>query len=160
MPETETADEQQLEGGPQNGSEGAGLVTLAWAGTGCFVATSIVATIWPDAAAVPASVLDCLLFVVGVVAFLWAYAIAIGRSRTEEISIAGIYFLAGTAPKVVRFRLRLAIAVEVVAAVVSASIRPYTAVAFGVLVPMFGLGLAGLWGARHGSFPARREPTA
>jgi hypothetical protein len=27
-----------------------------------------------------------------------------------------------------------------------------------VLVPMYGLGLSGLWGARHGSFPARTGP--
>jgi hypothetical protein len=34
-------------------------------------------------------------------------------------------------------------------------------VAFGVLVPIYGLGLAGLWGARHGHFAARPpEPAA
>jgi hypothetical protein len=29
--------------------------------------------------------------------------------------------------------------------------------AFGFLVPVFGLGLAGLWGARYGTFAARVE---
>ena len=38
--------------------------------------------------------------------------------------------------------------------VAAASIRPFTAVAFGILAPMLGLGLMGLWGARHGRFPA------
>jgi hypothetical protein len=37
----------------------------------------------------------------------------------------------------------------------TAAARPFTSVAFGILVPMFGLGLAGLWGARHGRFEAR-----
>jgi hypothetical protein len=33
-------------------------------------------------------------------------------------------------------------------------------VAFGILVPIFGLGLAGLWGARHGVFEARSVPSS
>jgi hypothetical protein len=38
---------------------------------------------------------------------------------------------------------------------VAAGIRPYTAVAFGVLAPMFGLGLNGLFAATYGRFPDR-----
>jgi hypothetical protein len=135
--------------------EGSGLVTLSWAGTGTFVAVATIATLLPDEAARPAAVVDGVLFVVGVIAFLWAYGVAVARSRTDAIGIGGLFFLSGSAPKVVQVRLLSAFAVQVVMAIVSASIRPYTAVAFGILVPMFGLGLAGLWGARHGQFPAR-----
>ena len=39
--------------------------------------------------------------------------------------------------------------------VAAASIRPYTEVAFGILAPMFGLGLMGVWGGRYGEFPPR-----
>ena len=138
---------------------GAGIVTLSWAGTGTFVAVATIATLLPDEAARPAAIVDGVLFVVGVVAFLWAYAVAVSRSRTDAIGIGGLFFLSGSAPKVVRVRLLAALAVQVVVAVVSASIRPYTSVAFGILVPMFGLGLTGLWGARHGEFP-RRETAA
>jgi hypothetical protein len=134
---------------------GAGLVLLSWAGTGVFAATATIATLLPDEAARPAAVVDGVLFVAGVVAFLWAYGLAVGRSRTDAIGIGGLFFLSGSAPKVVQVRLLAALALQVVIAVVSASIRPYTAVAFGILVPMFGLGLAGLWGARHGRFPPR-----
>ena len=135
---------------------GEGIVTASFAGTGAFAAASVVATAFPDDFARPAAVLDGLLFGVGVVAFLWAYWVAVQRSRTDELSIAGVYFFAGnSAPKVIRFRLLLALAVEIVVAIVSASIRLYTPVAFGILVPMFGLGLAGLWGARYGTFPPR-----
>jgi hypothetical protein len=81
--------------------------------------------------------------------------VAISRSRTESIGIGGLYFLAGSASKVVRVRLLGALTAQVVIAIVAASIRPFTSVAFGVLVPVFGLGLCGLWGARHGQFPAR-----
>ena len=31
---------------------------------------------------------------------------------------------------------------------------------FSVLVPMFSLGMAALWGARHGTYPARPAPVA
>lgn len=136
---------------------GAGIVTLSFAGTGVFLAAATIATLLPDEAARPAAVVDGALFAAGVVAFLWAYAIAVARSRTDAIGIGGLFFLSGSAPKVVRARLLGALAVQVVVAVVSASIRPYTAVAFGILVPMFGLGLAGLWGARHGTFPRREQ---
>ena len=45
-------------------------------------------------------------------------------------------------------------------AVVVASIRPYTAVAFAVLAPMLGLGAMAMWGARHGDFPPRDDDVA
>jgi hypothetical protein len=100
-------------------------------------------------------VLSVLLFLVGCGAFLGAFVRAVQRSRNEEIAIGGVYFLSGSAPRVVRSRLLLSFAAEVVAAVVAAGVRPYTAVAFGVLAPVYGLGLAGLWGARYGEFPPR-----
>jgi len=62
------------------------------------------------------------------------------------------FLTGGTAPRPVRVRLLGAFAVQVVVALVTSSIRVYTEVAFGILVPMLGLGLAGLWGARHGRF--------
>jgi hypothetical protein len=134
---------------------GSGIITLSWAATGIFAAVATIATLLPDDAARPAAVVDVALFAVGVVAFLWAYAVAVSRSRTDLIGIAGLYFLAGSAPREVRVRLLVPCALQAVIAVVTASIRPYTAVAFGILVPILGLGLAGLWGARHGEFPPR-----
>jgi hypothetical protein len=49
----------------------------------------------------------------------------------------------------------LALAIQVVVAVTTASIRPFTTLAFGILVPMFGIGMNGLWAARHGRFGPR-----
>ena len=74
------------------------------------------------------------------------------RSRTDVIGIPAFWWLE-TAPRPDTRRLLGAFAVEVVAGVVAASIRPFTEVAFGILAPMFGLGLMGLWAVRSGTFP-------
>lgn len=134
---------------------GAGIVTSSLAGTAAFAVVAAVGVVAP-AFEVVTAVVSGALFVLGCVVFLCAYALAVGRSRTEAIGIGGLYFLAGdSAPASVRRRLMVALAAQVVLALVAAGLRPYTPMAFGILVPVFGLGLAGLWGARHGRFAAR-----
>jgi hypothetical protein len=73
------------------------------------------------------------------------------------IGIGGLYFLAGSAPKKVQAHLMGSLAVEVVVAIFTASVRVFTSLAFGILVPVFGLAMAGLWGARHGVFERNDE---
>jgi hypothetical protein len=98
------------------------------------------------------------LFAVGSLAYLAGYAQAVQRSRTRVIAMAGLVFLSDCAPPDVRRQLLGATGVQVVTALVTASIRPFTPLAFGVLAPVFGLGLQCLWAARHGEFPARPVP--
>jgi hypothetical protein len=125
-------------------------------GTALFTAVTVVEVIvmaWTRPVGVA---VDLGLFAIGCATFLGAYAIAVGRSRTDEIGVASLYFLTNdVAPKPVRNRLWAALAVQCVVAVTAASVRPFTTAAFTVLVPMFGLGLNGLWAARHGTFGAR-----
>jgi hypothetical protein len=138
------------------GLPGEGIVTASLVSTGAFTAAAVVATAFPDQVGVPVAVFDCLLFAVGVVVFGAALLKGLDRSRTEEVQIGSLFFLVGdTAPREVKVRLLGAFAVQVVVALVTASIRVYTEVAFGILVPILGLALAGRWGARHGRFPAR-----
>jgi hypothetical protein len=134
---------------------GTTIINLSWAGTAAYAALALAGTIVPDWFAMPTAALSGVLFLIGCVVFLWAYAIAVARSRTDAIGIGGLYFLADSAPREPAFRLRLSFGVEVVAAIVSASIRPFTPMAFGFLVPVYGLGMMGLWGARHGTFEPR-----
>lgn len=141
-----------------DGVEGGGIVNAAWAAAAVFGITALLATISPETFGPLAALVAIVLFVIGFGVFLWAYALAVARSRNDAIGIGGLYFLVGSAPKVVAFRLRLALALEVAVAIASASIRPYTSVAFGILVPLLGLALCGLWGARFGSFPERGAP--
>jgi len=135
---------------------GGGIVNATFVGTGALVATSVAAAVLPDTFGLVHAGLSVLLFVVGTGALLWAYALGVSRSRTDLMSVPGLFFLAGeAAPASTRRALRVAVVVEVVAVVAAASIRPYTEVAFGILAPMYGLGLMGVWAGRYGAFPPR-----
>ena len=128
-----------------------------WA-TAAFIAFAIVATVAPGPLRIPFAVFSCVLFAVGTLAFLGAYGRALSRSRTDAITIPGIYGLSGSSPKGVQWRFHLVTLVQTVAAVTTAAIRPFTAQAFGILVPMLGLGLGGLWAAGYGVFGERDDP--
>jgi hypothetical protein len=141
---------------PEEPPVGAGLVKLAVVGTGAIAATSVAAAAVPDAFGFAHAVLSCVLFGIGTGGMLWAYGLGVSRSRTDDVSIPGLFFLSGdAAPAEVRKRFHLALAVETVVVVAAAAVRPFTVVAFGVLAPMFALGLMGVWGGRHAAFPPR-----
>jgi hypothetical protein len=132
--------------------EGAAIVNASFAGTGLLFVACGAGVLAPDDLGGVTAVVSGVLFVVGIVAFLWGYANGVVRSRDEQITLGGLFFLSHTAPKLVRFRLRIALVAQIVLAALAAAIRPYTAVAFAVLAPMYGLGLMALWGARFGVF--------
>jgi hypothetical protein len=134
------------------------IIRASVVGTVVFVVAAALGTISLDLAIVTV-IVSLLMFVVGIVVFLAAYARAIGRSRYEEIGMGGLFFLAGSAPRRVQVILLSSFAVEVIVAVVCSSLRVYTPVAFTILAPMYGIGLSGLWGARHGTFGPRRGTT-
>lgn len=135
-------------------AEGRGLIRLAWIGTAITCVTSIVNAITGSRDAYALSAVPALvMLVLGSVAFLWAFAVAVQRSRAEAIGIGGLFFLSGCAPRRVQVEMMVALALQSVVPVVVATIRPFTA--FAVLAPMWTLGLMGLWGARHGTFPPR-----
>ena len=104
---------------------GARIILVSRVGTAAFVVTSVAAVIDRDLFGLVAVAVALILFLIGCVVFLWAFGVAVNRSRTDAIGIGGLYFL------------------------------PFTSLAFGVLVPMFGLAQAGLWGARYGRFDSR-----
>ena len=104
-----------------------------------------------------------LLFAIGVATTLWAYTRALDRSRVEEVGVANLYLLTGhTAPRHVGRVMSWALGVQIVAAIAGAWIGvvgldkgDLNALAFGVLVPMFGIGMNGVWASRHGSYGPR-----
>lgn len=131
--------------------------------TAVFVATAVIAaSIFEQPWRVIAVTVSLICFSVGIVAFLWGYWTAVQRSRNDNISVAALYFLVDNcAPVSVARRMNTLFAIQVVVGIATAIARSTTdgkagsTLAFGVLVPMLGLGLNGLWGATHGTFSPR-----
>lgn len=96
------------------------------------------------------------VFVVGAALFAWAFTIAAGRSRQEDITVAGAFFLAGSVEKPERRWAFGFLGAQTLIGFAGASADPYTTMAFSVLVPMFGLGVIAFLGSAHGSFHQRK----
>ncbi len=139
--------------------DGAAIVKAAWWGTAAFVVVAVAATIAPDVFGTAALVLDVFLFAAGCVLFAVAFLRAADRSRTQAIGIGGLFFLAGdVAPPAIRRQLIGALVLQTTVGLGTAGIRLYSNLAAGTLVPVFGLGLCGLWAARYGRFGPRAAP--
>lgn len=136
-------------------SPGHRLIQASWAGTAGFALVCILGLVFIDTFAPVVVGLSAALFAAGCVLFFVAYARAVARSRTELIGIGGLYFLAGTAPAEARRNLLGSFAVQCVVVVVVIAVRPFTSLVLSALAPMYGLGCAGVWGARYGLFPPR-----
>jgi len=132
------------------------IVRASVHGTATFTVLAVLAAVSDAGPVVVVSVVvDLVLFAAGCLAFVATLLRAADRSRREVLSLPGIWWLSGSAPAGIRRPLLVALGVEIVVALVTASVRPFTGLAFGVLVPVYGLGLVGLWAARMGTFPPR-----
>jgi hypothetical protein len=159
--------------GPDGGEDepathrfGTAVVGANLIGTAIFGVTAAYAAIsFSTVAQWVGAVTALALFTVGVFSFLWAYWNAVQRSRHEEISVTQLYLLAGPpTPRWVKRRMWLSLAAQVTIATVTTLARPDgpdgnpgSSLAVGFLVPMFGIGLNGLWAAFHGRFPPRER---
>jgi hypothetical protein len=148
---------------------GGRIVVADQVGTAAFIVTAVLAAVLFTTALQWIGAITALgLFAVGVFCFLWSYVQALQRTRTDEISVASLYFLTGPAtPAAVKRRMLGLLAVQVVTAMVTTFGRldgpdgePGSSLAVGFLVPMFGFGLNGLWAALHGTFPPRQRAEA
>ena len=133
------------------------IVRASLGSTVVLAAVTALAAAWPDTFVLVFFVVALACFVVGCGIFVVDVLVAAGRSRTVEVGIGGLFFLAGSAPSAVRTPLLGSLAAQVVVVLAGAAIRPFTPLAFGTLAPVLGLGWCGLWGARHGVFPPRRD---
>jgi hypothetical protein len=142
--------------------EGRWIVRADVAGTALFAASAgaaLATDTWTEGSIAVA----VALFALGIFAFIWGYFSAVERSRTEEIGVANLFLLTGrTAPPRVK-RTMLAVLAAQVAVGLGAAAAGFSGLqeddlnpfAFGILVPMFGLGLNGIWSSRHGAFGPR-----
>lgn len=121
-------------------------------GTAALVLAVLVASLWSTSTTELAYLaVSLVLFFGGSLAFVVGFLTAVGRSRTEVVDMAGLFYLTGTAPRVVRRAMLGLWFLQI--AVVAASLA--TAPAFGVVAVLWGIGLLPLWGARHGEFRPR-----
>ncbi len=148
---------------------GDAIVRLDTAGTLVFIVTAVLSAAVFDGVALWIGAITAVsLFLIGIAAFLWAFYNGVRRSRVEEVSVTQLYLLVGgVAPSNVRRLMTSLLAVQVVTGLATALARPNgpdgspgSSLALGVLVPMFGLGLNGLWAAYHGTFARRAAPDA
>lgn len=140
-------------GPPHAPASGAAIVRLDLAGTVLFAAATVLASLVDDDwAAMVNLVVSGVLFVGGFAAFAAGFLRAAARSRTEVVDLAGLFYLTGSAPGAVRRVLLGAWFVQI--AVAAASVIRVSP-PFGVMAPVWGIGLLTLWGALHGRFPAR-----
>lgn len=148
------AESPQADADPRS-DEGRGLVVASWVGTALLAAVVVAGIVAIDSVGPLVVAVSGILFVLGSIAFFVAYAIAVGRSRQELIGIGGLYFMSGTAPASVRRSMMASLALQVVLVVVAVAVRPFSSLVFTSLAPVYGLGLAGWWVARHGRFAPR-----
>lgn len=134
-----------------DGVRGSGLIKCSWGATVLFGVVAVPDTLgvsWLEGVAVAIAVGE---FIVALGVWSVAFASGLARSsRGENVAVANLFFLQGSAPKGVQRHLGGSLLMSVVLAGVVASHNP-----FAVLVPMLSLGFMGLWGALHGTFGAR-----
>jgi hypothetical protein len=132
------------------------IIAASWIGNAIFAVTAIPAAAGVEALDATAIGVALGLFAVSLGVWCWAFAIALARTtRGDDVVVGSLFLLQGPVPRRVRWHLFGSLGVCLVVTAVTAAAEP-----FGVLVPMLPLGLAGLWGARHGTYPPRRSPGA
>lgn len=142
------------------------VIASTWICTAVFSVAAVAGVVWPDAADQAFLIVSLVLFALGCGLFMVDLVLAAGRSRDDAMGIGGLFFLAGSAPGDVQRHLNGSLAVQVVVSIAAAAVgfariddQQLNALAFGILVPMVGLGWSGLWGVRWGLF-SPREPSS
>lgn len=132
---------------------GLAIVRASWASNVVFAATAAPAALGVDGSEPIAVGTALALFAVSLVVWAWAFLVAVARSsQGDDIAVGNLFLFEGDPPRAVRYHLFGSVGVSLVITALTAQADP-----FGVLVPMLPVGFVGLWGARHGVFPRRRD---
>jgi hypothetical protein len=136
-------------------TDGRAIIRFGWVANVVFAVTAVPSAAGVDAFEGIAIVVALVLFFVGLAAFVYAFVVAAARSANgDNVAVANLYFLQGSAPRAVQHQFLAMFVVCLVVALATVVWAP-----FGVLVPMLPLGLAGVWAARYGTFPPRLPST-
>jgi hypothetical protein len=138
-----------------NVDEGRGILITGWVANAVFLVTTVPAAAGVDAFEGTAIVVALALFFASLAVFAYAFVLAAARSADgDNVAVANLFFLQGSAPRPVQ---RQFLAMFGVCAVIACATVVWAP--FGILVPMLPVGLAGLWAARYGTFPPRLPTT-
>ncbi len=144
---------------------GRAILVASWISTAVLALATVAAVVAPDAFDGAFLVVALVYFLGGSALFAVDVVLAALRSRDSAMGMGGLFFLAGSAPRSVQQHLITSMVLQIVVALVGAGIgfarlqgKEVNALAFGVLAPVVGLALCGLWGVRHGLFPDRQVP--
>jgi hypothetical protein len=131
--------------------QGRGILRFGWFANVVFAATAIPVAAGLNGLIGVAIAIALVLFLISVGVFVYAFVLALSRStQGDNVAVANLFFLQGSAPKPVRRNFLWMFVVCLAIAAATAAWEP-----FGVLVPMLPVGLAGMWAARYGVFPPR-----
>jgi len=145
------------------GRLGEGVVRADVVGTAVAVVAGVLALMSSDLAKIVLVPVASVTGVIGLVAFVWSYFRAVSRSRQDEISVSQLYGVAGTvAPPSVKRRLQWSLWAQVLAAIVVMFVgfqrtkpQEFNWAATIIVLPLFGMGLNGVWVSLYGSFGPR-----
>jgi hypothetical protein len=130
------------------------IIACSWAATALFALLSGAGAIW-EGAAWAATTVALGLFAVSLAVWAWAMLVAVARSAAgDDLAVGSLFLAQGAVDRRARAHLWGSLGVSVAVAVAVASRQP-----FATLVPMLPAGFVGLWGARHGTYPRRRDAT-
>lgn len=131
--------------------QGRGIVVFGWLANLVFAASAVPVALGADDLIGVAIAVALLLFLVSIGVFVYAFVLALARSsQGDNVAVANLFFLQGSAPKPVKRQFLWMFLVCLAVTAGTVAFEP-----FGVLVPMLPIGLAGMWAARHGVFPPR-----
>ena len=131
-----------------------------WAHDGRALITSTDGLAWFRAAEVPGQPAEWLfdragvLFLGGCLGFGIGFLRAVGRSRTETVDLAGLFYLTGSAPPEAR---RAFLGLWFAQIAIAAAAIPLTDPPFAVMAPVWGIGIITWWASAHATFPPRED---
>jgi len=88
------------------------IVRASWVGTVVFAVCATAGVVAPGPLKWLGVGASLALFLIGCGVFVWAFGLAVQRSRTDEIAVSSLFFLSGSAPPYVRTQLFASLAVS------------------------------------------------
>jgi hypothetical protein len=134
-------------------TEGRAIVVTSWASNVVLAIAVLPPVVGIKAFEGVSVAVSMVSFLVSMVVWVWALVLAALRTtRGDDVQVGSLFLFQGAVAGTPRRSLYLSFGVCLIVTVIAAASDPFV-----VLAPMLPLGFVGLWGARHGVYPARRD---